>query len=104
MHWRTTNGELAVKDTVIQDVQGSSPLNTRILKQSGALGEPGSRLREASKKVAPMAYVVSKLKPPDLALGASASVEQLQQRVEQAKAPLFRDLVAAFVKDMYGSK
>jgi hypothetical protein len=40
MHWRTANGDLDVKDTSVQDVQGLSSLNERILRQRGAVGEP----------------------------------------------------------------
>ncbi|KAK3814083.1 MAG: WD40-repeat-containing domain protein [Benniella sp.] len=40
MHWRTANGDLDVKDTSVQDVQGLSSLNERILRQLGAVGEP----------------------------------------------------------------
>ncbi|KAF9348693.1 hypothetical protein BGX34_002290, partial [Mortierella sp. NVP85] len=43
-------------------VQGLSDLSKRLLKQRGATGEPGVRLREASKKVMRMTSVVSKLK------------------------------------------
>jgi len=62
MRWRTTNGQLAVEDTNVQDVEGLSDLNRRLLKQRGATGDPNHRLRETSKKVTSMAFVVSKSK------------------------------------------
>jgi WD40 repeat protein len=61
LSWMLTKGGLDVKDASIQDVQGLSQLNKRLLKQRGAVGEPVHRLREASKAVATMASVVSKL-------------------------------------------
>jgi WD40 repeat protein len=62
MRWRSINGQLTVEDTCVQDVQGLSDLNRRLLKQRGATGEPNLRLRDASKKVMSMASVVSTLK------------------------------------------
>jgi hypothetical protein len=62
MRWRSANGQLTVKDACVQDVQGLSDLNKRLLRQRGAMGEPSVRLREASTKVMTMASVVSKLK------------------------------------------
>jgi len=62
MRWRSTNGQLTVKDACVQDVQGLNDLNKRLLKQRGATGEPSFRLREASKNVMRMTSVVSKLK------------------------------------------
>jgi len=62
MRWRSTNGQLTVKDACVQDVQGLSDFNKRLLKQRGATGEPTVRLRETSKNVMRMTLVVSKLK------------------------------------------
>jgi WD40 repeat protein len=59
--WESTLGRLAVEGACVQDVQGLSDFNRRLLKQRGAIGEPNLRLREASKKVMRMASVVSKL-------------------------------------------
>ena len=66
MRWRSTNGQLTVEEACIQDVQGLSDLNKRLLTQRGAVGEPVIRLglRETSKKVIAMTSVVSKLKSP----------------------------------------
>ncbi|KAK3805366.1 MAG: hypothetical protein J3Q66DRAFT_446011 [Benniella sp.] len=64
MRWRSTNGQLGLKGACVQDVQGLSDINKRLLKQRGATGEPTVRLRETSKKVMTMASVVSKLKSP----------------------------------------
>jgi len=57
MRWRSTNGQLAVEDACVQDVQGLNELNRRLLKQRGARGEPNVPLREAGKKVMAMASV-----------------------------------------------
>jgi len=62
MRWGLTNSQLVLEDTCVQDVQGLSDLNRRLLKQRGATGEPNLRLRDASKKVMSMASVVSILK------------------------------------------
>ena len=62
MRWGLTNSQLVVEDTCVQDVQGLSDLNRRLLKQRGVTGEPNLRLSEAGKKVMSMASVVSKLK------------------------------------------
>ncbi|KAF9349215.1 hypothetical protein BGX34_001926, partial [Mortierella sp. NVP85] len=64
MRWRSANGQLAVENACVQDVQGLSYLNRWLLKQGGAIGDPVIRLQEASKKVVSMASVVSKLKSP----------------------------------------
>ena len=31
LHWKTTNGKFSAEDAIVQDVQGLSPLNERIL-------------------------------------------------------------------------
>jgi WD40 repeat protein len=62
LRWRSTNGQLTVENACVQDVQGLSDFNKRLLKQRGATGEPTVRLRETSKNVMRMASVVSKLK------------------------------------------
>jgi len=62
MRWSSTNGQLTLESACVQEVQGLSDLNKRLLKQRGATGEPSVRLREASTKVMTMASVVSKLK------------------------------------------
>jgi WD40 repeat protein len=45
MRWRSINGQLTVEKASIQDVQGLSSLNKRLLVQRGAIGEPNIRLR-----------------------------------------------------------
>ena len=108
LRWMTTRGGLDVKDATLQDVRGLSQLNSQLLKQRGAVGEPANRLGEAGKKVATMASVVSKLKSPtdrakeDPALEARASVDQLEQWLEHAKDPMYMDIVAAIVKNIRG--
>jgi WD40 repeat protein len=107
--WMTTKGVFDVKDAIIQGAQGLTPLSLDLLKQRGAVGEPTHRLHEASKKVATMASVVSKLKTPSseidsISLTANASVGQLEQWLEQAKGTLYQDIVAAIVKSINGYK
>ncbi|KAK3814049.1 MAG: WD40-repeat-containing domain protein [Benniella sp.] len=43
LHWKTTTGVFDVRGATIQDVQGLSPHNKRILGLSGAVGEPARR-------------------------------------------------------------
>jgi hypothetical protein len=86
-----------------------SKLNTRLLKQRGATGEPTNRLREASDKLTSMASVISKLKSSsgsalDNPLSdASISVAQLRQRAEQTNDPLIQGILAALVQDIHRS-
>jgi len=70
MRWSSTNGQLTLESACVQEVQGLSDLNKRLLKQRGATGEPSVRLREASTKVMTMASVVSKLKSSSSNTGA----------------------------------
>ncbi|KAK3813320.1 MAG: WD40-repeat-containing domain protein [Benniella sp.] len=107
LHWMSTKGELDVKDANIQDVQGLNQLDKQLLKQRGALGEPVHRLSEASKKLATIASVVSKLKTPsheveDPALITGVVMGQPEQRDSQAVDVQLRDIVAAFVRDTRG--
>ncbi|KAK3814003.1 MAG: WD40-repeat-containing domain protein [Benniella sp.] len=62
LHWKSTTGEFDVEGATIQDVKGLNSLNKRILKQSGAKGEPDHRLREGSKEEATVAPMVSTFK------------------------------------------
>jgi WD40 repeat protein len=48
LHWRTSNRDLEVTGATIQDVQGLSPLNKLILKESRAVGEPTRHPSEAT--------------------------------------------------------
>jgi hypothetical protein len=93
MRWKPIKGELALKSACVQEVQGLSDLNKRLLKQRGATGEPSVRLRETSKKVMTMTSVVSKLKSsssnteaPDSpsTVAAIDFTEHSEQRSEQA--------------------
>jgi uncharacterized protein with WD repeat len=130
LKWKTTNGELDVKDADIHDVRGLSQLNRKLLKQRGAVGEPAHRLREAGKKVATMVSVVSKLKSPsdgtvevptftnsDLAKELEQTFEQkyqqtkesleqtkesLEQKFQQTKDSLFKDVMAVVEKNIHG--
>jgi len=94
-HWMITKGELDACDATIQDVHGLSQLDSQLLKQRGAVGEPAHRLRDASKKLMTMASVVSKLKPSSDGTKedptfSSTSVDQLEKYLDQAT-----DLVAS---------
>jgi hypothetical protein len=60
--WCVTNDSLTTTGASIQDVQGLTPINTRLLKQRGAIGDPVHILRDASNKLVSMASVLSKLK------------------------------------------
>ncbi|KAK3816588.1 MAG: WD40-repeat-containing domain protein [Benniella sp.] len=107
LKWMTTKGVLDVKDATVQDVQGLSHLNRRLLKQRGTVGEPIQRLREASMNVTTMTSVLSKLKVPlsntvieDPNMKANGSLEQLGQLLERAKDPLIRDMMAFIVKNI----
>jgi len=51
MRWMSTNGQLGLEDANIQDAQGLSYLDKRLLKQRGAKGYPNIWLSEAGKKV-----------------------------------------------------
>ncbi|KAK3814046.1 MAG: WD40-repeat-containing domain protein [Benniella sp.] len=88
LHWKTTNGMFDVKDVTIQDVKGLDSLNKRILKQSGAAGEPDHRQREGIKEEAPVAPVVSRFKNPSDWVAAEVIIELLNLR---AKRPLDLD-------------
>jgi len=115
LKWRTTKAEFDLRHATIQGVQGLSPLNEKLLKQRGAVGEPTPRLREVGKKVATMVAVVSKLKTsPDGAVESpfftsSTAVKELEQKFEkkfqqakdslsQAKDSLFLDVMAVVEK------
>jgi WD40 repeat protein len=109
LFWRKTKGELTVKDTIIQDVQGLSQLNKQLLKQRGAEGDPADRFCEVNENVMKMASVVTKIEATsnEAAQDPSSSrpgisMEQLERRVEQVTDPLLRGLVAAFVRDIHG--
>jgi WD40 repeat protein len=62
--WSGTNGVLVVTGIRIQDADGLTLLNKKLLKQRGAVGEPVPSMRETGKKVMAMTAVVSKLKQP----------------------------------------
>jgi len=96
LFWSSMDTALAVTDAAIHDVQGLSQVNRQLLKQRGAIGEPVHRFREASNKLIGMASVLSNLKTPSTKMAVDpisigASVEQLRQKFEQAKA-LVRDM------------
>ena len=47
--WLTTNGKLSATGASIENVRGLTPLNTQLLKQHGAIGEPEDLLHGKSK-------------------------------------------------------
>jgi hypothetical protein len=108
--WRTTKGELTVKKANVQDVKGLSPLDTRLLKQRGCIGEPMSRLREAGKKLTDMASVISNLRTPvgtavdSHTLDPGATDGQLSQWVEQTNDLMVQSILAKFAQDIKGYK
>jgi WD40 repeat protein len=63
-NWVMASGALEVQGASIQGVRRLSMLNTQLLKQRGAEGEPMVQLREVAKKIIAMTSVVSKLKQP----------------------------------------
>ncbi|KAK3816653.1 MAG: hypothetical protein J3Q66DRAFT_441040 [Benniella sp.] len=106
-----TNGMLDVKDATMRDVQGLSPLNRQLLKQRGAVGEPMQRLQGTSTNEVIMVSVVSNLEATssDTAAGNSTlrgigSLEQLEDLLEQAEDPFYRDMMAFIVKNITRSK
>jgi len=108
--WVTMTGALNVNGTSIQDVQGLSQLHRQLLAQRGAVGEPVHRLREAGKRLAVMASVVSELKSPlvkaeeDPALTTSFSAKQVEQWLEQGKGILTEDFVEYIGKIVHRNK
>jgi tricorn protease-like protein len=115
LKWMTTKGELDVKDATIQDVQGLSTLNRKLLKQRGAEGEPDAhRLREAGKKVVTMGSVVSELRTISGRAVESTSFpsndlvkeleQKLEQKFQQAKDSIVQELRDAVEKNTRGSE
>ncbi|KAI9235112.1 MAG: hypothetical protein BYD32DRAFT_438595 [Podila humilis] len=66
LHWSLMHDRLSVSNTAIRNAQGLSKINTPLLKQHGAVGDPISPLSflEAGKKIVGMAFVASNLKLP----------------------------------------
>ncbi|KAK3823023.1 MAG: WD40-repeat-containing domain protein [Benniella sp.] len=88
LRWRSVNGSLDSKDTLIQGVHGLSQVNKQLLMQRGAKGEPFDRLHEASKKVTQMVSVVSALNQPSTgaaleSAAANLDNDQLDQPEQQ---------------------
>jgi WD40 repeat protein len=74
MRWGSDNNALVVTGANIQDADGMSELNNRLLQQRGAAGHPSRRSRDASKKMMTIASVVSKFqKSSDRLLGEQPS-------------------------------
>ncbi|KAG0222670.1 hypothetical protein BGX31_008961 [Mortierella sp. GBA43] len=108
VYWRTSKGGLGLKDANIRGAQGLSPHDVMLLKERGAVGEFGDRQREkwvgtlsaVSESEAPLREAAG----DEEALGQGDLVEQLEQRTEQVKDTLFRDLLTAYVRDIHGCK
>jgi hypothetical protein len=107
LRWKTTNGELDMKDAVIQDAQGLIQLNRKPLKQRGAVGEPVHHLRDAIKKVSTMVSVASQLKTSSdrpvetssFKIGALAKeLEQKFEQFQQVKDSLVQEVMAVVEK------
>jgi len=106
LHWTTTKGELNVLDATIEEAQGMSQLNKQLLKQRGAVGEPGHRLREANKTLGTMTSVASRLKTPlaiieDPTLPSNAVKEQVDELIKRVKDPKLRDILSVCFKDIH---
>ncbi|KAI7830705.1 hypothetical protein BC939DRAFT_473515 [Gamsiella multidivaricata] len=92
LHWSSMHDRLTVSNTSIQNVQGLSRINMRLLEQRGAAGKPIQPLgfREASEKLITMASVVYKLKVPsnhnmmDTAATADSFAVQTTKPVDSA--------------------
>jgi WD40 repeat protein len=89
LQWSATNGTLTVAGASIQDVDGLTQLNKELLKQRGAVGEPGHLFHKKNKKVITMASVITRLRQPsdevvqDSSSSAVPTSEQTDQRVEE---------------------
>ncbi|KAG0221348.1 hypothetical protein BGX31_009979, partial [Mortierella sp. GBA43] len=59
--WPATCGSLVTQGMLVEDVRGLSIMNTKLLKQRGAIGEPENIIRSIDK-ITRMASVVSKLR------------------------------------------
>ncbi len=60
--WSSSHEGLVVTDASIQDVQGLSPVNKKLLEQRGAVGEPALRFHQATKQLSGVASAASKFK------------------------------------------
>ena len=86
--WNAASSKLCMSGAIIQDVRGLSHLNTQLLKQRGAIGEPENLLREASKKLMTMASVVSKLKTSNgTEMEVPSAIDPPAEQVEQQDEP-----------------
>ncbi|KAG0253911.1 hypothetical protein BG011_006095 [Mortierella polycephala] len=62
--WSSAQSTFSVSGTSIQDVQGLSEVNGKLLQQRGAVGKPTPRLRGVSEKVIKLASGVARFKMP----------------------------------------
>ncbi|KAK3809441.1 MAG: WD40-repeat-containing domain protein [Benniella sp.] len=69
LQWCATNGALTMTGASIHGTRGLSALNKQLLKQRGAIGEPGNLLRESGRRVVSMTSVVSDFKEKSRGMG-----------------------------------
>jgi len=120
LRWMPTKGVLDLSEAVIQDVQGLSQFNKQLLEQRGAVGKPTLRCREATKTLATITSMVSKLQMPSdkaaegpsscscscsCSFTGSALIKELEQKfqenMQQEKDSFFQDVMAVVKKNIY---
>ncbi|KAF9351997.1 hypothetical protein BGX34_000238 [Mortierella sp. NVP85] len=91
LQWRATKAELTVTGVSIQDVQGLSPSNRKLLVQRGAMGRPVQHLRDA-RRVVSMAGIFLQSKPSSNKMAddpspaaSKPSVDESEQAIKQAR-------------------
>jgi len=77
LQWSATNGALTMTGASIHGTRGLSALNKQLLKQRGAIGEPGNLLRESSRRVVSMASVLSGFKGESARNGRGLAVPRV---------------------------
>lgn len=80
LYWNSMHDRLSVSNTAIRNAQDLNKINTPLLKQRGAVGEPIPSLSflEAGKKIVRMAFVASNIKAP---YAKSQELEQDSQSI-----------------------
>ncbi len=85
LSWISPHGELNVKNTLLEGVRGLSKMNTALLKQRGAVGEPTPLLdfQQASQQLSVVSAAAAKFKqlPKRKALDALPVVQPAEQSV-----------------------
>ncbi|KAI7831702.1 WD40-repeat-containing domain protein, partial [Gamsiella multidivaricata] len=90
LHWSSMHDRLTLSDTSIQNVQGLSRINMRLLEQRGAVGKPIAPLnfREACKMLISMASVAHKLKVPSKNQSMTDTVTTTDSLTVQSTKPV----------------